>query len=306
MKFLMTGWLSIVKKILIIGASGFIGGKAFQSLSKMKNFLVKGTYFSRKSENMEYLDVNDVDNVSNVFNTFKPNIILHPAYIPNVDYCEENKDIVWKTNVEGTRNVAKIAQKIMAKLVFFSSDYIFDGKNGPYSEDAVPSPISFYGFTKSVGENIVKCVDDNLILRMTVVYGWDPNSKNFIMQLINNLRNNIPMRVPTDQCGTPVLVDNLIDILTELIEKDKKGVYNIGGPDLVNRYEFAIKVAEIFNLDKSLIIPVDTKSLCQKALRPLKGGLKIDKAKKELKTRLLGIEEGLKIVKQQWENHEKR
>lgn len=288
-----------MKKVLVIGASGFIGRKIFEKFSGFKNYLTSGTYHSRASNDLFSLDITNKVNVEKFIINFHPNIIFLPSALPNVDFCEDNKETAWKINVEGTRYVAKSAQKINAKLIFFSSDYVFDGKGGPYSEKDTPAPINFYGLTKTVGEGIVSTIDDYLILRMTVVYGWDIGSKNFIMQLINAFKNCMALRVPIDQYGTPILVDNLVDVLVELIERDKRGIYNLAEPDYVSRYEFAVRAAEILNLNKSLIVPTDTKTLDQRAARPLRGGLTIDKIKREINTKLLGIDEGIEIVKKQ-------
>jgi dTDP-4-dehydrorhamnose reductase len=226
-----------------------------------------------------------------------PDTVFLAASVTNVDYCEVNPGLAYAVNVIGTRHVVGAANQVGAKLVFFSSDYIFDGNSGPYAEDAPPCPISEYGRQKLIGEHLVALnVDDYLIVRTTVVYSWEPQAKNFVQRLIGTLRQGKQVTAPGDQIGTPTYAPNLAEAVLELSGQPVRGVINIAGPTLASRYAFAHCAATVFGLDQTLIQNVPTSLLKQAAARPLNAGLKADKAKQLLRTKLIGCEDGLRIM----------
>ncbi len=283
-------------RIFIVGASGFIGNMIFRALSQERE--TYGSYNTTPIKGLIHLNMTNSNAVENLLTLIKPEVIIHPAANPNVEYCEEHPEETWQVNVGGSKNLIKTARDIDAKFVFFSSDYVFDGINGPYSEDDIPNPINEYGLQKLAVENMIRNTLCNyLIIRITVVYGWDQYSKNFVMGLIKNLKNNIPMKVPNDQVGSPTYVDNMVQVVKELIEKDKKGIYHVAGTDLMDRYKFAKNVAEIFELDDHLLLPVTTNYLGQKAKRPLNAGMKVNKVLKDVSIGLMGVREGLVEMK---------
>lgn len=289
--------------VLIVGSSGFIGNVLLEEFSKKHDVL--GTFCTHPVDGLKHLDITDKKEISNVVTSFNPDIILHAAANPNVEYCEDHRKESWEVNVNGTENMAKVTKKVGAKLVYFSSDYIFDGKDGPYSEEDVPNPINVYGEQKLASERLIQgLLKDYLVIRTTVVYGLERLEKNFVMIMIKKLENNQSMKVPNDQVGTPTYANNLAIAVRELVEKNKKGIYHIAGPDLIDRYSFAKIVAEIFSLNPELLISVPTSQLGQVAPRPLKAGLKIDKAQRELETRLVGVREGLKMMKEDLKRRE--
>jgi dTDP-4-dehydrorhamnose reductase len=283
-------------KVLTIGASGFIGGELLEEFSKAHDVL--GTFYSRPAEGFVHLDVRDKSKVEELVGSFKPDAILYLAANPNVEYCEDHPEETWQINVNGTANTLEIAEKLGAKFVYFSTDYVFDGKAGPYLENDTTNPINAYGRQKLASEEIIKKnLVNYLIIRTTIVYGWENTGKNFIMQMINALKEGRVMKVPKDQFGTPTYVKNLCRAVRELVEKDKTGVYHISGNDLIDRYKFAQNVASVFSLDKDLLIPISTSEFKNKAHVPEKAGLKVEKARKELKTELLGVKEGLELAR---------
>lgn len=275
--------------ILIIGASGFVGNSLYQIL---KNKNVIGTYLSRFKEGLIKLDMTSKSDLESLYNKYKPKIVYMPAFIPGVDYCELNKDAC-EINRSGIRNVMEICKKYNSKLIFFSSDYIFDGKYGPYLEIDKPNPINEYGKTKLICEKIVQELSDYLIIRTTVVYGYNIESKNFLMSLIKDLKTGLKRKVPLDQIGSPTYINDLSKITISLVEKNKNGIYNVVGPDYCSRYVFALKIARTFGLNEDLIIPVTTSDLNQPAKRPLRAGLIIDKIRKEINANPLGIDDVL-------------
>lgn len=283
-------------RIFIVGASGFIGRIFFGYMSKEHE--TYGSFYLNPFKGLIYLDMTDQKAVKEILVSLKPDVIIHPAGNPNVEYCEEHKKETWHVNIEGSRNLIEIARDIGAKLVYFSSDYVFDGTNGPYSEDDVPNPINEYGLQKLAVEELIKNYLDNyLIIRINAVYGWELRGKNFVMGLIKKLKNGDFMKVPCDQIGSPTYANNMIQAVKELIEANKTDIYNVSGTDVMDRYTFAKNAADIFELDKSLLIPVNTDELGQKAKRPLKAGLRVDKVQKDISMRLMNVREGLEEMK---------
>lgn len=282
--------------VMVVGASGFIGSYLFEKF-KEEGLTVLGTYYSNPYNSLERLDMTNRDQVNKIVTKSTPDTILLPAANPNVEYCEEHKELTWNINVKGTENIVKASERIGSKIVFFSSDYVFDGLSGPYSEEDIPNPINEYGRQKLGSEKIVSTIDNSLILRITVVYGWERNGKNFVERLVRNLIEGNRVKVPIDQIGSPTYVKNIADATFELVDKNVTGLFHLTGKNLVDRCTFAREVAEVFGLNDGLIVPVPTKELGQKAKRPLNAGMKVDKIEKFIETKLLGYKEGLKRMK---------
>jgi len=286
-----------VKRVLIIGASGFIGQAIYAEFKKDDRFLTCGTYLNNEIEELELMDMTSKESIEGIFRKIAPQIVLIAASLTNVEYCEINREKAREINVLGVKNIVDVCKMYDSRVIYISTDYVFDGENGPYTEEDLTSPLNFYGQTKLEAENEVRMkVKDYLIVRTTVVYGWSLESKNFIMQLINNLSGSITMRVPVDQIGSPTYAPNLAIMIKEAADKDITGVLNITGDDIIDRYGFAIKAAEYLGLNSSLIVPVETKCLGQIAKRPLKAGLVVNKAKALLNTKPMGIIQGLAEV----------
>ncbi len=283
-------------KILIIGASGLIGGYLFKEFSSLGE--VKGTSFPLQLKEYPRLDIRNKIELKNIFQSFHPNIVLCPAAISDVEYCENNPDEAREVNVQGMFNVIKETKDNFSKLVFFSSEYIFNGENGPYSETDTPSPINEYGRQKMEVEGIMqKELNDFLIIRTTVVYGWEKEGKNFVMQVLKKNSEDNPIKVPKDQLSSPTYAGNLAYTVRELIKAKKSGIFNVVGNQLMSRYEFSQLICKVFSLNQGLIRPVFTHELGQSAKRPLKAGLKIDKIVKEVGAILISPLEGLMQMK---------
>ncbi len=287
-------------RILVIGASGLVGGVLLREFCRLGEIV--GTFNHYQAEGLLPLDIRDADAVAGLVHRVAPEIVLQPASLTNVDYCETHPQEAWQINVEGTRHVLEAAAGVGAKHVFFSSDYVFDGKSGPYSEEDPPSPASVYGRTKLAGEEIVREASPNhLVIRTTVVYGWEQQGKNFVVRLLQSLERRQEVRAPADQVGSPTYAANLAQAVRELVERGGRGLYNLAGRQLIDRYHFALAAARAFGLPGDLIRPVTTAELNQAAARPLQGGLKLDKALRELTSPLLGYEEGLAAMRKERE-----
>lgn len=287
-------------KAAVIGASGLVG-QALMRVLESSQYEVSGTYGSRAGDGLVFLEVRDAAAVREFFRGCQPRIVFLTAALTNVDYCEDHPEEAFRINVEGAEHIAAEAERCGSKLIFYSTDYVFDGDHGPYDEEAEPAPASVYGTSKLEAERVIqKIVTDYLILRTTVVYGWDRRSKNFAMQLHEKLQGGMPMQVAQDQIGNPTLVDYLAEASVRLAQQETRGVVNVVGKDLLPRSEFAKALARLFGLDPELIVPVATTVLKQRAPRPLRGGLKVEKLKQLLGTEAMALDEALKRLRRQW------
>ncbi|HXG01325.1 MAG TPA: NAD(P)-dependent oxidoreductase, partial [Bacteroidota bacterium] len=207
----------------------------------------------------------------------------------------------WKTNVEGVENIIEAARRNDTMVIHISTDYVFDGRSGPYTENDRPEPLSYYGKSKLASENALRSSGlPYLIARTMVLYGFAPGVKpNFALWLIENLEKGRKVNVVDDQYGNPTLVDDLAYGLIQGFEMGRTGIYHLAGRDIVSRYEFALKLAKVFNFDPALINPVKTADLKQPAPRPLKSGLITLKAEVELGYKPSTVEQGLIILKTQ-------
>jgi len=290
--------LKMKLKILIIGSSGQIGGALLDVLSKNKAFKVVGAD-KISSKGTPFLDITKKRGVNRFFKKIKPQVIILLAAFTNVDACEDRRTFAYNTNVKGVNNVVQAAKRNLAKLIYISTAYVFDGKRGDYKEDDKPHPINFYAKTKLEAERIIqKELKDYLIIRTNWIFDLGYDQKNFVIRLLNTLKKKESLKVPNNQYGNPTLARNIAWVLEELIRKNKKGIYHIAGRDKMSKYQWAIRVAKHFNLDHKLIIPVSSKTLKQKARRPKKDDLNLTKAKKELNTKLLSLKEALVLLNQ--------
>ena len=283
-------------RVLIIGATGFLGK------SLVEDFSVHNEVFAAdKYENVRgthYIDLTKKGLVEETFSRLKPELVLLPASITGVDYCQRNQDAAWRVNTEGPKDVAVAAKKHGAFMVFYSTDYVFDGGNGPYTEEDRTGPINFYGKTKLEAERIIqKEIRRFLIIRTCSLYGWEKGGFNYAMQVLNASEDRRIIRAVNDQFGTPTYVKNLSGITLKLISDGKEGLFHAAGPDYLNRAEFAREIASVFCLDKGLIVETATDQLGQPAARPKKGGLKTDKLEAEAALKTMCVREGLLAMK---------
>jgi len=214
----------------------------------------------------------------------------------HVDRCESAPEEAMRVNSRGPAALAAAAAEGNLPFVFFSSDYVFDGKNGPYTEDAAPNPLSVYGRSKLAGESEVrKAHPGALIIRTTVVYGSDPARKNFLYSLRRACMEDKPFRAPVDQISTPTYNRDLAEAAIRLVRAGQSGVFNVSGPDQLTRYEFAKIAIRAMGLSDSNLEPVETAELHQPAPRPLNGGLLTEKLIRSLPDlRMRSAEEGVR------------
>lgn len=293
-----------MKKVLITGANGLLGQKLVLDFSKWNSVLATGRQerFAIKEKQFFYrsLDITDQKQVQTVIGDFRPELIINTAALMAVDTCEEKKELAWQVNVEGVKNLLEESLKYEIKSVQISTDYIFDGKDGPYSEEDTPLPVNYYGGTKLQAEEILQDSGlPHLIIRSNVIYGTASGvKKNFFLWVYENLKQKKEIKVVTDQFNNPTLADNLSVLILEATERNLTGILNLAGTEYLSRYDVALKIAQQFELNQNLIKPVTTSELKQKAARPLRAGLKTDKAQKILSTPFFSVEEGLKFLKE--------
>lgn len=281
-------------RVCVIGASGFIGSAVHSACGAE----AIGTYCSHPGAGLRQLDIRDAAAVGQLVSAVRPQLIIHPAAQPHVDWCEDHVEESYAVNVIGTRNVAVAARAAGARYVFFSTDYVFNGHAGPYREDAAPDPPNVYGRHKLEAEHIIAdTLDDYLIVRVCNVYGFEPAGKNFVMALLARSRRGEPMSVPSDQWANPTYAGNLVVAVRELAQSVHRGILHVVGPEYLDRVSFARLACATLGLDPGFLRPHLTAELGQRAPRPLRGGLDSTKARTILATPLLGPQQGLERLK---------
>jgi dTDP-4-dehydrorhamnose reductase len=195
--------------------------------------------------------------------------------LTNVDRCEDEPALARALNADAAEVIASSCLDLGTQLVYVSTEYVFDGKDGPYGELAPPHPVSAYGKTKLDGERLVlQTSRENLVVRTTVVYSWDVTGKNFVMQVINGLRAGRVLRIPNDQRSSPTYAPDLASAIGDLCMRKAEGIVNVVGPEVLDRFSFAKLIADVFGLGAQALEPVATRLLGQKAQRPLNAGLR--------------------------------
>jgi dTDP-4-dehydrorhamnose reductase len=294
--------------LLITGGNGLLGTKLLELCLRRGGD--RPVSISRQPCSNRFLgefefhqvDVADEVAVGELFARVQPRRVVHTAAMTDVDGCERQPEAAWQANVVGAQSVAAACRAVGAHLVHLSTEYVFDGKNGPYTEDDPPHPISVYGRSKLASEAAVRerCREAT-VARTTVLYGYAPNVRpNFVTWLVGELRAGRSVRVVDDQIGSPTLADNLAEMCLALALGRAPGVYHTVGADRIDRFAFARLAAGVFELDASRIQPVSTASLAQAAPRPLRAGLLMDKFGRHFPdVPVLGAREGLEVLRGQ-------
>jgi len=284
-------------RIVITGAGGLLGQKILQAAST-RDMLLPTHYSVPSTPNSVKMDVTDIKQVHDRLLALRPDAMIHAAALTNVDECERDKERATLVNSLGTRNVAEVCRQLGCRMIYVSTDYVFNGEKGMYVETDTPSPINHYGSTKLEGEDHVKeLCEDYAICRTSVLYGWNPTRSNFATWIIDSLRKRRLIKVMDDHYNSPTLADNLAEALLELAHRPLCGVFHTAGAERVSRYDFAVGLARTFNLEPDLIARARMKDLkFWVARRPPDSSLSVDKAERILKTRLMKLDESLKTM----------
>jgi len=294
-------------KILVTGSNGLLGQKLTERLQADQSVhliatargntvlpITRGEYHT--------LDVTDGNAVTTLLTAVKPDVVIHTAAMTQVDQCETEREACWKANVTATENIIKGCAATSAHLVHVSTDFIFDGSRGPLDETEKPAPVNYYGESKlAAEERVINSTIGWSILRTVLVYGItrDMSRSNIVLWVKNSLEQGKTIQVVNDQWRTPTLAEDLAQGCYLAALKKATGIYNISGKDFLSPYDIAIKTAEFFNLDKSLIKATDSSTFKQPALRPLTTGFIITKAERELGYRPHSFEEGIGVLAKQ-------
>jgi dTDP-4-dehydrorhamnose reductase len=285
-------------RALVIGASGQVGALLLTSL-RARGHDARGTYGHHVTPGLEPLDLTDHAAVARAVAAARPDWVFCPAGLSFVDYCEDHVDEAMAANRDGPAAAGRAAEAAGAGFVFYSSDYVFDGVTGPFGEDATPRPRSVYGRSKHEGERAVQAACRRaVVIRTSVVYGPERQEKNSVYQLIRACREGKGFRLAVDQRTSPSYNADVAAASVELCERGQAGLWHIAGPEVLDRYAFALLICKEFGLDASRLTAVTTAALGQKAARPLDGGLKVAKAQAQLKTGLRSPAEGLHAMRE--------
>lgn len=296
------------KTILITGSNGLLGQKLVELLvqqstvdliatAKGENRLPDATGYQYAS-----LDITNAEEINAIFENFKPHVVIHTAAMTNVDTCETDQKGCELLNVTAVTYLIDACQKHDTFLCHLSTDFIFDGADGPYTEEATPNPISVYGASKLRAEKLIEASSIRwAIARTVLVFGIvaDMSRTNIILWVKKSLEDGKQINVVTDQFRTPTLAEDLAMGCWLIAQKEAQGIFNISGSDFLTPYEMAIKTAHFYGLPTDLIQQADSSTFSQPAKRPPRTGFILDKAKRELGYRPRTFDEGIALMSQQ-------
>jgi len=298
-------------RVLVTGCNGLLGQKCVEL--RPNSVDVWGVDLHEKgvvcpADCYRSLNLTDRSAVHKQLEEWRPQWIINAAAYTHVDRAEAERELCWNANVTAVENLVYAARKIGARVVHISTDYVFDGKNGPYREEDLPNPQGFYSRSKLASENVLRSSTIKFaIVRTMVLYGLTAEGRpNFVTWVIDELSSGRTIRIVTDQIGNTTLADELALGLWKIIDEDASGIYHIAGRELIDRFSFARLIAEIFALDNQLILPITTAELHQAAPRPLNSGLVVDKAMQQLGIELSDARGGLLTLKKQVESFSAR
>lgn len=304
------------KTILVTGSNGLLGQKLIHLLRLRKDIILiacsKGE--NRISETNGYiyetLDITSENNTQTIISKYNPHTIIHTAAMTNVDACEINQKECYEVNVKGTENLIKSAETIKEHTPHFihlSTDFVFDGKSGPYKEEDITNPLSWYANTKLQSEEIVMQSKLNwAIARTIIVFGTAEkiSRTNIVLWAIENLINKKEINIVNDQYRTPTLAEDLADACVRIADRKACGIFHVSGKDFMSIYEMVVRIANYFNFDATLVKPISSEGLNQPAKRPPKTGFDISKAMQVLGYNPHTFEESLDIIVQQLKHNE--
>jgi len=293
-------------KILVTGGSGLLGSK----ISEIASSQGHEVYSAYNTHHPPYgtsirVDLTDKASCIKAFERTKPEIVIHSAAMTNVDLCETDKDMAWKINVEGTRTIAELCNRHKCFLILISTDYVFDGNKGLYSETDKPSPINYYGYTKLKAEEAVKrTLEKYCIVRTSVIFGSRPAAGkiNFALWVLDSLRKGKRVNIVTDQINSPTLNTNLANMVLETAERRLTGIYHLASATPISRYDFAILLAREFGLNDELIQPTTSDKINWIAKRPRNTSLNVTKASNHLRNKPIDIQQAIRKLKQELES----
>lgn len=302
-----------MKKLFICGIGGLVGNKLVHIVRN--EFEIHGSYNLRNPKfdfvKSFQLDITNYNRLDEILSKINPDIIINAAALHNVDYCENHKNEADEVNFKAVLKLSEISNRLNSKLVHLSTDSVFDGsKTEPYTENDTPNPINNYGYTKLQGERSVLKNSNNLILRASVLYGWLPSQissqpsssmkpNNFAQWLINKLREKEKVKIITDECSSPIIVDDFVRSIIHLLQGNYCGLFNSAPPIQITRYDFSLQLAKHLELDYNLIQPTTNKELGRKVATGENKCLDPTKIIKETNFNFLSMEKSFELLKKQ-------
>ena len=296
-------------KILVTGSNGLLGQKLLAALRNDPDVELiatsRGDDRTPATDGYRYisLDCTDEPTVQRVFDELRPEAVIHTAAMTNVDACELDPTSCHLQNVVAVENLAVAAKRVGAHFTHLSTDFIFDGENGPYAEEDEPRPLSIYGQSKLDAERVVMNAGLKkwAIARTIIVYGFAKglSRSNVVLWAKSALEKGQPINVVDDQWRMPTLAEDLADGCIRIAKKGASGIFNLSGPDGMSILELVQRVGRFFDLDPSVITPITSASLAQPAKRPPRTGFILDKARAQLGYAPRGFEEGLAVLRTQ-------
>ena len=292
--------------ILITGSNGLLGQKLVHLLKEKHNVIATSLgscLISNQSDFIyQILDITDEYNIGKIFNMYKPKYVINTAAMTNVDACEDYRNLCDDINVKAVNYLSTACEKYNSHLIHISTDFIFDGKNGPYDEDDEANPLSYYGLSKLKSEQVLQKSNCKwAILRTILLYGTAENLErnNIVLWARKALKDSQELNIIDDQFRSPTLAEDLAQACYLVMKKEAIGVYNASGKDIMSIYEMVERMADFYKCDKSQINRISSTNLNQKAKRPPKTGFILDKSIKELGYKPRSFEEGLNFLEKQ-------
>ena len=292
------------KKIILTGSTGLLGKALLETIPP--GYKIFPFYSKDLPQNRDYwyyrMDITKKGEVAKNFAKIKPDIVIHAASLGNVDYCEKNSKEAYLVNVTGTKNIVEMCEKYKCKLIFTSTNAVFDGQHAPYSETGKTHPINYYGKTKVLGENLVlQSNPNNVVVRMTLIYGWNNSNQrsNAVTWLLDRLRRAEPTKLVNDTFVNPLYNLQAAENIWKIIKTDKSGIFHLAGKTRVNRYQFGVAIAKAFGFDPKLLSPVSSDFFPGIAKRMPNTTFDTSKMVKELDSRPLSIKAGLEFMQLQ-------
>lgn len=290
------------KRLLITGYGGFVGGSIAQQAGDAWDVIALSrsqVAGGRNDITSLHFDLRDVFRLRQVFAEVQPAALIHTAAIANIDYCESHQEEAEVVNVEVTARLAELCRQYDTRMVFCSTDTVFDGKQGRYVEEDVPCPLNYYAETKIRAELIVQTELDNMVIaRLALVIGLPliGAGNSFLARMIASFRQGIPVVMPENEIRTPVDVVTLGRALLELAGNDFKGILHLAGDTRLNRYGLAVQIASRLGYPRELVKASDSNAMSDRAVRPNDASLDNSRAKQVLNTPMLGLAEGLELI----------
>jgi dTDP-4-dehydrorhamnose reductase len=291
-------------KVLITGGTGLLGQALIETSDSDTDICATytGSYSIPGRKGLAYLniDVRDKKAMDDLFHSFGPDVVIHTASIGSPDYAEKNRDITWEINVTGTKNIAVLCKEAGIRMVYSSSNGIYDGQKAPYAEDDEALPVNYYGQTKLKGEKVVRESGAlAAIVRPILMYGWNSpfERQNVVTMALAKLAKGEKVFVYSDVYSKPLFSRSCSEVIWKIIKTGKYEDFNVGGAERLSVYELVVKAAEVFGLDKGMVVPVSQGFFNELVPRPKDTSYDTSKMENVLGIKPMNLETGLDIMK---------